>query len=106
VTAFEFVPELVRLTPRLISYQAAGELLAGNYTSCCQPEHQYVLEIVKRRCGIDIPIPLVRPLHPLRRGDKVLVIKVVNIRPVSPTEMLTEEEVRKGRIYFLLRTIP
>lgn len=105
ITNFGTVIELTRRRRQEITPEGVKELLAQEYRCCCHPEHAYILNLVKRRCKIDIKIgllPLPAPLYP---GDKVIIIFVCNIVHPPPAEGYSFEDMCKARIKFLLYTI-
>jgi hypothetical protein len=106
VTAFEEVGKLVKLEQRQISAKRVKELLVGGYTSCCNINHVYLLELVRRRFGIRVDVSFSPMRYSLRRGDRVIMIVFANLRRLTEEEKYTEDEVRKGSIFFTLRTIP
>lgn len=102
ITAWDFVQDLERCGSQQISAQEAVRLLSLGYVSFCNRNHKPVLDIVKRRYGIDVEIPMTPFLRKLRKGDKVIIIVVANIRHLEQEERYTEEELRKSRIFFRL----
>lgn len=108
ITAWERLPDFNNYPMREVSPREVAELLrsaTGGYRSCCNRNHGPVLELVRRRFGIDIQIPDFSTLYPLRRGDKVIIIVVANIRALEQEVKYTAQELRKARIFFRLYTI-
>lgn len=104
VTAFEEIRTLTNSPKRQIFTDEVKSLMAGHYHSCCRISHRPVLDIVKRRTGIDVRVENVTYRHFLYKGDKVIIILVKHIRSATK-EMYTREEIRKARVSFLLYTM-
>lgn len=105
VTAFDFVTDIESSTFKQLYPHEVVELLKSHYYSCCRPEQKATLDIVNRRFGIDVKIPLTRFHHEIHVGDKVIVIVEANIRKLVEEEMYTHEELIKSRSFFRLYTI-
>lgn len=107
ITAWEFLPEFNNYRMEQASPAKVAELLgsAGGYHSCCSRNHGPVLDLVKRRYGIDVEIPCFSCLYPLRKGDRVIIVVVANARGLEQEVRYTREELRKARIFFRLYTV-
>ena len=105
ITDYDTAKELGSWPRREISANEVQRLLAREHISCCHTEHKFILDLVKRRLGIEIKIPTPPLKHRLRKSDKVIIIFVCNIVHPPPAEGYSLEDMRKARIKFLLYTI-
>lgn len=105
LTDYDTAKEWYRRRRQEISPDEVKEMLASEYTSCCHPEHAFVLRLVKQRFGIEIKIPTPPMKHCLRKGDKVIIVLLYNLARVPPTQGYTTEQMRKARITFLFYNI-
>ena len=105
ITDFDSISRIERSPFVRIFPDKVEELLGSDYSSCCNQNHKPVLDIIKRRFGIDVKISTSPMRHRLRKRDQVIIIMAGNIRRLEYEEKYTAEELRKSRILFRLYTI-
>jgi len=102
ITAFEFIGDFRKWPFGVINSDKVKQLLGSEHVSCCTEEQGPVLDIVERRFGVYVKIPPTPNRHRLKKGDRVLIIVVANIRKLSAYERYTLQEITKARIFFRL----
>lgn len=102
ITAYEFIGDFGKWPFDIVGYKRIKELLSSEYVSCCTGSQKPVLDIVERRFEIHVEIPFMPERHRLKKGDKVIIIVVANIRRLQADERYTARELGKARIFFRL----
>jgi len=105
ITAYEYIRDLEKSPHKALTPEDVRMMLRAPHTSCCAREDKCILDIIRHRFDIDISIPITPFRHSLRRGDRVIIIVVANIRRLEYWDSYTREDLRKARIFFRLYTI-
>lgn len=101
------VTTLILSRPKQLSAEEAEELirLDPDFQSCFELHHQPILDIVKRRLGLEFRVPALPGRYEVRKGDKFIIIKVANIRQLIEGEVHDHVELRKARHFLILYTV-
>lgn len=78
---------------------------AGEFTPCLNPSHGATIDAMRRRYGIDIPIPPTPPRVVLRPGDSVVVMGVRGLPRLTDRHEYSEEEIASASFTFSEYTV-
>ena len=105
ITAWECIPDILKIKPKQIFSMEVSDLLRLQYISCFEMNHAPVLDILKRRFGITVSVPERKELHKIHKYDKIIIVTVTKVRHLDPEERYTKEELVKAGIYFRMYEI-
>jgi hypothetical protein len=99
-------PNFTEMSTNEVKARLAAAAADGTLASACNPDHQGTLDALKRKFGIEVPIPEIAPQIQLHSGDRLLVLGARFLRRLKEGERYTDEEVRKAEFRFQLVTMP
>jgi hypothetical protein len=89
--------ETKSLTPDDISVILAND---GNVVSALNPSHATTIDAIRRRYGIDLPIPERAPKVALQPGDSLVILQA-QLPRLAEGEKHSDETVNSAKISFL-----
>lgn len=97
-------PGNCNISRRELSLDTVKAALWGTI-SCCNPSHQATIDAMKKRFGIDMPIPEIPPLVRLKPGDSMIVMGVRGLPRLTDRHEYTEEEIAAATFVFSKYTV-
>ena len=89
---------------RLTADEAVAVIKEG-VVPCLNPSHLATIDVMRKRFGIDTPIPEKPPQVVLGGGDRLLVMGVRGLPRLTDRHEYSEDEVAKATFEFSLYTV-
>lgn len=99
-------PCFTELSPSEVKARLAAASEDGTLASACNPDHAGTLDALKRKFGIEVPIPEIAPQIQLHQHDRLLVLGARFKRRLKEGERYTDEEIKNAEFRFQLVVMP
>lgn len=90
---------------RMLSVEQTKRLVADGVQSCCNPSHQATIDAMRKRYGIEVPIPPTPPSVKLSYGDSIIVMGVRRLPRLTDRHEYTAAEIEQAEFVFSIYSV-
>jgi hypothetical protein len=90
---------------RMLSADEAKALVDKGVESCLNPSHQPTIDAMRKKYGIDVPIPQAPPRVSLSPGDSVIVMGVRGLPRLTDRHEYSAAEIEKAEFVFSIYSV-